>query len=164
MPRIAFEDLPDHGRIWIFPADRALAEAEARVLLDEVDRFLDGWAAHGVPLRCARTLRHDRFLIVGVDEDAEAPSGCSIDALMNSLAAMGAAMDVELLDHAPVWYRDGEEIRCVSRRTFRALAEAGEVGPETRVFDPTLTRLKELRGGALERPARESWHGRAFFR
>ena len=163
MPRIAFRELPDHGRIWIFPADRTLTEAEARVLLNEVDRFLDGWAAHGIPLRCARELRYGRFLIVGVDEDAEAPSGCSIDALMNSLAAMGAAMGVELLDHAPVWFRAGEEIRCVSRSDFRALSEAGKVGPDTWVFDTTLTRLADLRGGRMERPARESWHGRAFF-
>ncbi len=164
MPRISFEELPDHGRLWVFPADRALsAEEEARVG-EVVDAFLEGWAAHGQPLRSGRSLREGRFLLVGVDEDAEAPSGCSIDALTGALRDLGAELGLRLIDHAPVWYRDGEAIRAVPRAEFRALAEAGRVNPATRVFDTSLTRIAQARAGALEKPASESWHGRAFFR
>jgi hypothetical protein len=38
------------------------------------------------------------------------------------------------------------------------------VTPSTPVFDNTITTVGELREGAWERPAAESWHGRAFFR
>ena len=106
----------------------------------------------------------DHFLLVGVDEDASQPSGCSIDALVNRLEALAKSMGMALVDHAPVWYRDGDAIRAVSREEFRALAGSGEVGPETPVFDTTLTRISALRATGLERPARESWHGKAFFR
>lgn len=164
MPRIDFDALPDHGRVWVFPADRTLEADEAERLLQEVDDFLDGWAAHGAPLRSGRALREGTFLLVGVDEDASQPSGCSIDALVNRLEALGADLGVTLVEHAPVWYRDGEEIRVVSRPAFRALAGSGDVDSATPVFDTTLTRLAVLREGGLERPARESWHGRAFFR
>ncbi|HKJ01059.1 MAG TPA: hypothetical protein VJ997_01355, partial [Longimicrobiales bacterium] len=77
MPRIDFDDLPDHSRIWVFPASRALSADEAARLLAEVDGFLAAWAAHGHPLRSGRRLVDHHFLVVGVDEDAEAPSGCS---------------------------------------------------------------------------------------
>lgn len=164
MPRTDFETLPDHGRLWIFPASRTLTDAEERALLEVVDDFLDGWVAHGKPLRSGRELRERRFLVVGVDEDAEAPSGCSIDALVNRLRDAAGPMGVTLLDHAPVRYRDGDEIRTVSRPEFRVLAEGGEVDPDVRVFDTSLTRIGDLRRGMLERPARETWHGRAFFR
>ena len=122
------------------------------------------WAAHGVPLRSGRELRDDRFLIVGVDVDAEAPSGCSIDALVNRLRGLGGELSVSLIDHSPVWYREGEEIRTATRAEFRALAESGAVGRETRVFDTSLTTIGSFRGEQLERPAAETWHGQAFFK
>lgn len=164
MPRIAFDDLPDHGRLWVFPLSRPLAEAERAVVLGAVDAFLATWAAHGSPLRSGRELRDDRFLLVGVDEDAEAPSGCSIDALVNRLRAIGGDLGVTFIDHAPIWYRDAEGVQTVSRPEFKKLAADGSVSRDTRVFDTSLTRIADLRGGALERPAAETWHGRAFFR
>ena len=164
MPRIDFDGLPDHGRLWVFPLSRDLTPEERTSVLGLVDAFLDQWAAHGVPLRSARELRAGRFLLVGVDVDAEAPSGCSIDALVNRLRALGTELGVTFIDHAPVWFRDGDGIRAVSRAEFRALADAGETSPETRVFDTSLTVVGQARRGELERPASESWHGRAFFK
>lgn len=165
MSRITFDDLPDHGRLWVFPASRGLAAAEASTLLAWVDAYLDEWTAHGAPLRSGRELRGGHFLLVGVDEDAEAPSGCSIDALVNRLRELGGTMGVTLIDHASVWYRDGDDAQIcrVSRPEFRRLARDGSVGPDTVVFDTTLTRLSQVRAGKLEVPARDTWHARAFF-
>src|SRR3954463_9186172 len=78
MPRVDFKSLPEQGRLWIFASDRPLQDAEATLLLDEVDRFLDAWQAHGAPLRGARDWRDQRFLAVGIDPTAEQASGCSI--------------------------------------------------------------------------------------
>ncbi|MCG6955599.1 MAG: hypothetical protein LJF04_06365 [Gemmatimonadetes bacterium] len=164
MPRIDFHDIPDQGRLWVFPASRSLTPSEADALLAEVDAYLAEWAAHGVPLSSGRELRESHFLLVGVDEDVEAPSGCSIDALVNRLRALGQELGVAIIDHASVWYRRDGDIQRVSRPEFRQLAAAGQVGPDTTVFDTTLTQMSALRDGKLEVPARESWHGRTFFR
>jgi len=164
MPRIAFDALPDHGRLWVFPASRRLDRKESERLIREVDAFLDTWGAHGAPLRSGRELREGLFLLVGVDEGDSAATGCSIDALVNRLDALGAELGLHLIEHAPVWYRQGDEVRVVSRAAFRTLAREGEVDLDTPVFDTTLTRLSALRANGLERPARESWHGKAFFR
>lgn len=163
MPRTTLERLPDDARAWVFAADRPLAAAEAEELMDAVDRFLDGWHAHGQPLTSGRDLRYARFLIVAVDERTAPPSGCSIDALVRSLGELERTLGLSLLDHAPVWFRDGEEIVTADRARFRELAKAGQVSPETVVFDNTLTRLGQLRRGEWERPARDAWHRRAFF-
>ena len=163
MPRVPFEDLPDHGRLWVFPATRDLSDREAGVFIQAVDDFLESWSAHGVPLRSGRELKEGRFLLVAVDVDAEAPSGCSIDALVRRLRALGAELGVGLIDHAPIWYRAGGEFLTVSRGRFRSLVEEGAVASDVTVADTTLTSLRELREGGLERPAAETWHGGAFF-
>src|SRR5688572_24620362 len=73
MPIVPFDSLPDSSRIWIFGSDRPVTGPAAEQLLAEVDRFLDGWRAHGEPLRCGRLWADDRFLVVGVDQsDANA--------------------------------------------------------------------------------------------
>jgi hypothetical protein len=163
MPRVPFDRLPPHARLWIFAAGRPLSEGEHRRILSEADAFIDQWMAHGVPLTAARDLRHDRFVLVGVDEQAAGVSGCSIDALVRRMQQLETELGVELLDHGPVVYRDGETIARVSRERFAELATAGAVGLDTRVFDNTLTRVGDLQTGRWEVRAAEAWHGRAFF-
>ena len=163
MPRVTFDDLPDHARVWVFAAERPLAAGEQESLLRDVDAFLDGWAAHGVPLRCGRDLRYDRFLLVAVDEEAAGVSGCSADALTRKLREHERALGTALLDNGPVLYRSPHGIERVSRPAFGALADAGTVSPDSVVFNNTVADLGAVRAGRWETPARESWHRRAFF-
>lgn len=163
MPRVDFTTLSDTARTWVFAASRELQPAERDELLAGVDGFLDGWAAHGVPLTCARDWRYDRFLVVGVDEAAAGVSGCSIDALTHLLQEMERRLAVTMLDHGPVLYRSGDTIRQESRDAFGALVDAGQVDPDTIVFDNTITTVAALRAGEWETAARGTWHGRAFF-
>lgn len=160
---ISFSQLPGHARLWVFASERPLASDETTRLLDAVDAFLASWHAHQVPLMCARDWRHDQFLLVGADEQAAGVSGCSIDALVRSMKALGADLGVSLLDHGAVHFREGSQVRRLSRDAFGASAEAGEVSPETLVFDNTVTSVGALRAGGWERPASTSWHQRAFF-
>jgi hypothetical protein len=164
MPQVPFSKLPGHGRLWVFPLSRSLEATEAEACLSVVDSFLARWAAHGMPLRSARALLDDQFLLIGVDVDAEAPSGCSIDALVNQLKAMGQEMNVAFIDHSPVWYRTNGAVETATRGAFRELAKSGSVDAQTHVFDTSLTRVDQYRDGDLEREAAETWHGQAFFK
>lgn len=163
MPRTDFSAMPDDARLWVFSASRELSGDEKERLLDGVDAFLEEWKAHGVPLSCARDWRRDRFLLVAVDPRSEPPSGCSIDAMVRHLKGLETALDVRFTDNAPVMWLHGGGVRRAPRGDFARMATAGEVGPATTVFDNTITRVGQLRAGEWERPARESWHGRAFF-
>jgi hypothetical protein len=163
MPRIPFEDLPPHARLWIFPAARPLSADEARQVLAETDVFIDRWTAHGVPLTAGRDLRHDQFVLVAADERAAGVSGCSIDALVRRMTHLEAALGVELTNNAPVLYRHRQAIARVPREEFAALAAAGTVGLDTMVFDSTLPTVGDLRAGRLEVRAADAWHARAFF-
>lgn len=163
MSAARLEDFPGTARIWIFGADRELGAAETRELLGGVDGFLRGWAAHGVPLRAARSWLHGRFLIVAVDLERAPPSGCSIDALVHVLRDIEDRLGARFLGNEAVWYRDDTgAIRRASRPEFRQLAQQGGVTPGSTVFDNSITALSELRAGRWEGPASERWHA-AFF-
>lgn len=158
-----FERLPDQARLWVFASEHPLSGGERASLLAGVDGFLSRWKAHGAPLAAGRAWLYDRFLAVAVDESVTPPSGCSIDALVRMLKGMEAEIGSGLVDNTPVYYRSPRGIERVSRGRFRKLADAGDVTPDTPVFNNTITRLEEFRGGKWEGPARHSWQGRAFF-
>lgn len=158
-----FRHLPDSARLWTFGVSRPLEPGEEKALLDAVDGFLEEWKAHGHPLAAARDWRHGRFLLVAVDDRVTPPSGCSIDALVRTLSALEGTLGVEIVGGGPVWYREGGadgDIRRVSRSDFRTAAEEGRIDQSTMVFDPSLTRLGDLRAGKWELPAGSSWHAR----
>ena len=163
MPRQPFELLPDSARVWVFAAARPLEIEEREALLAEVDAFLDEWNAHRVPLDCGRDFRHDRFLIVGVDEEAAGVSGCSVDALVRTMKRLGQQLGVELIDNASVFYRDGDNVRRVSRDDFADQVAQGTVTADSTVYDNTVPTVGALRSGGWEAPASRTWHGRAFF-
>jgi hypothetical protein len=163
MPRISFEELPSDARLWIFAAERPLSTEESDRVLEATDAFIDEWAAHGVPLTAGRELRYNQFVLVGVDERAAGVSGCSVDALVRRMQQLEQVLDVELVNNGPVLYREGNVIERVSRERFAELAASGTVGPSTRVFDNTLTRVGDLVAGKWEVKAADAWHAKAFF-
>ena len=164
MPATTFDRLPDDARLWVFAAPRTLAPDESAALLERVDAFLERWAAHGAPVLGARDFREGRFLFVGADERATGVSGCSTDTLFHTLADVEQALGTNLRGTAAqVFYRDAAgEVKSAARPEFRALAQGGEVGEETVVFDNTVATVGELRAGRWETRFRDAWHARAF--
>jgi hypothetical protein len=158
MPLVEFEDLPDSARTWVFGADRSLDQAATDLLLDEVDRFLSQWHAHGSPLRAARDWKYGRFLTVAVDQSTAGASGCSVDGLFRSLKTMEPRLGASLVTSGLVFYRGkGDSIEAVDRERFTALSAEGKLTRKTRVFDPTVTTLGEWRA-RFELDAAQSWH------
>lgn len=152
-------DLPGDSRVWCFGASSRPTHEAVDRLRTSMASFLSEWTAHRAELRAAFDWLHDRFLVVAVDESRVGASGCSIDALTGQIRRLEEMTGVTLLDAAPVWYRDATgEIRQVGRDTFRELADRGEIGPDTKVFDLTVGTLDEVRTGGWEVEAGRSWH------
>jgi hypothetical protein len=157
MPRIDFAALPDHARLWVFVADRAVTDATP--LLDAVDAHLAQWAAHGVPLVCARDWRDQHFLAIAVDEAATGASGCSIDGLFRTIGRAQAQVGADLLASGRVAWRDAHgAIRVAPRGVFEALAAEGKVTAATPVFQTLVDTVGAWRAG-FEAPASTSWVG-----
>ena len=160
MSVIQIEDLPDSSRTWVFGSDRTLDEAKSQILMKEVDGFLQQWKAHGAELTSGRDWRYGRFLTVAVDQSTAGASGCSIDGLFRALKSLEPRLGASLVTSGLIFYCDDKgAVQSVSRERFGALGAQGEVGPQTRVFDPTVTSLAEWRA-RFELDLKDSWHAK----
>ena len=153
MPRLDISQLHDDSRIWIFGISPALDERQSARLLKGVDTFLDGWTAHNMSISSARDLLHGSFLVIGVDKRSET-SGCSIDRMFGLLRQLEGRFGVQILEANRVFVRHGDgHVDAITRAEFR---ERGD--KHTLVFDTLAERLGDVRSGAWEKPAEESWH------
>ena len=158
MPVVRFDSLPDDARLWVFAASEPVTGDQAEHLLDAVDEWLADWKAHGEPLTCARDWRDHRFLAIGVDQSTAGASGCSIDALFRVFKQLQAAGGVSMLSGGRVFHRNPTgEVVGQSRAEFAKSATSGDIGPDTMVFDTSVTSAGAYRS-SFERPARDSWH------
>jgi hypothetical protein len=162
MPMVPFDQLPDSSRVWVFGSDQPLVGAAADRLLVEVDRFLEQWKAHGLPLRSARQWRDDRFLAVGVDTTVEHASGCSIDGLFRVLQGLERVIGARLLGGGRVFFRDASGAPAtVDREGFAERIARGEVTRDTPVFDTSITSAADWRA-RFEQPAGAAWTAGLF--
>jgi hypothetical protein len=158
MPRVSFDSLPDDARVWVFGAASGITGPPSEQLLAAVDDFLAQWNAHGSPLVCGRDWRDDRFLAVGVDQSTAGASGCSIDGLFRTLARLEPELGTTMLGGGRVYYRDADgRVNATTRSAFNQLVAEGRIGPDTPVFDTTITSASAWRA-EFERPMRASWH------
>jgi hypothetical protein len=149
---IPFENMPDESRIWIYQSNRKMSDAEIAEIITELEKFLNNWAAHGAPLESAYCIKYNRFIILAVNQEAQAVTGCSIDASVAFIQSLEKKYDIDLLDKMNVTFKVGEFIAHKSLVDFKKMAK------EKSVTENTIEEWKEN----WEIPAEFSWHSRFF--
>jgi hypothetical protein len=95
---VPFEDLPEDSRIWIYQSNRKFSDAEFSEIETALQSFLEGWAAHGTSLESSYQLKYNRFIILAVNQDVQAATGCSIDSSVEFIQSLEQKYSVDLLD------------------------------------------------------------------
>jgi len=158
---VAFEQLPPGARVWIYQASRPLAPAEIGDVLPQLARFAEDWTSHGRNLLASAEIRHQQFLIIGLDEGVAGASGCSIDASVRFVAQLELALGVQLLEKSQLAFLRAGAVVLYPRGGLKQAVAAGAVGPATPYFDNTLATKGEL-ASAWPRPAGQTWLARYF--
>ncbi len=156
---IPFENLPDSSRVWIYQANRSFSDLELQEIRTQSEDFITQWTVHGSNLKASFEIRYKRFIIFGLDQELNMPSGCSIDASVNFIQQLEKQYNVELLDKMNVSYKQGEFIAYKNLIDFRKMAKEKAVSPNTIVFN-NLVNTKAEYLSDWEVPASESWHNR----
>jgi hypothetical protein len=153
-----FDQLPDHSRIWIFQASRALTSSESHRTLDAVNAYLEHWKAHGKPLSAGCKLVESRFLIVGADEQKAGASGCSIDALTRVIVGLNQELDIDFMQRNPVVLSDGERMIELPFQEVKSMLNTDKAA-KFKLFDITLSSKGDLKNG-IALPIKDSWVGK----
>mgnify|MGYP001165596257 FL=1 len=156
---VPFSSLPSHARVWVYQSSRVFTASENEEISAILTTFLSNWATHGTPLKTAFELRHNQFIVIGLDEEVKGASGCSIDASVHMIQSLESKYGLELLDKMNVCYREDTEIAYTPLKEFRKLAKTPKVSPDTIVFNNLVVDKAEYESH-WEVPAYDSWHSR----
>lgn len=158
-----FKEMPGHSRIWIYQADRQLDDEESKQLISAVTSFLQQWQAHGKDLKSSVMLRHNRLLIIAVDEAFNQASGCSIDAKVHFLQDLQQKMHLNLFDRDHLLMWQDKTIQCIRIPALKNAVQTGQLSADTLVFNNMIKGKNELENNWLV-PAKQTWLKRFFNR
>ena len=98
-------------RIIIYPASRPFSAKEAKIVTEKIFDFLPTWAAHGKPLSASFKIEKNQFVIISVDQDQEAASGCSIDSLGQVFRELDAEFNLGFFDRMKASFVENGEVK-----------------------------------------------------
>lgn len=156
---IPFNELPDSSRVWIYQANRSFSETELQEINEKLETFVTAWTAHGASLKAGFEIKYKRFIILGLDQELNVATGCSIDASVNFIQQLEKDYNVDLLDKMNVSYKQGEFVAHKTLIEFRKMAKEKAVSKNTIVFNNLVNNKAEYLN-EWEVPASESWHNR----
>ena len=156
---VDFNTLPEESRVWIYQANRSFSEDELHDIQSKLDIFIENWAAHGSDLQAGYTIKYKRFIILGLNQNENSATGCSIDTLVNFIQQLEKDYNVDLLDKMNVSYKQGEYVAYKTLTDFRKMAKDKAVSKNTIVFNNLVNNIAEFKEN-WEVPASESWHNR----
>ena len=156
---VDFKNLPDESRVWIYQSNRKFSEEEVTTIGLKTEAFLENWTAHGTDLEAGVEIKHNRFIVLGLNQANASASGCSIDASVHFIQSLEKELNLDLMDKMNVTYYNGEFIAHKSLVDFKKMAKNRSVSANTVVFNNLVT----TKGEYLEHwevPAKDSWHSR----
>lgn len=154
-----FEHFPSDTRVWVYQSNKQFSSEIVPRLKQVVDQFAQNWVSHNRQLRAHGDVLHDRFIILAVDETQADASGCSIDKSVHFLKQLESELGVDLFDRMTFAWKEGDEVKTADQAAFSSLYQAGEITPNTLVFDNLVKTKGELEEKWLK-PLNQSWHKR----
>jgi hypothetical protein len=156
---VDFNEIPNWGKLWVFPSSRKFYPQEISELKEEIEAFLNNWTHNDQGLNCAYQIKYDRFIIITVDDSKISLSLETHDSLVTLIQDLENKLEVILLDKINVCYKQGEFVQYKDLKEFKQLIKNKGVSKKTIVFDNMITTKKELENN-WEINIMDSWLGR----
>jgi hypothetical protein len=156
---VEFDKLPEESRVWIYQANRSFSEEELEEINFKLRKFLEAWTAHGKDLQASYSVKYKRFIVIGLNQNLNSATGCSIDASVHFIQELERDYNVDLMDKMNVSFKQGEFVAYKSLKDFKTMAKNRSVSKNTIVFNNLVTNITEFKEN-WEVPAKDSWHNR----
>ena len=158
---IPFSNLDFEARIWVYQANRPLTNEEVGIITETLKSALDTWEAHGKALTASGKVFEHRFIVIGVDERDELPSGCSIDKSTRWLQQIGSQMNIDFFDRSLAYLDDNGDLQTIPVPKIKQAVSEEVISPFTVIFDNQVaTKAQWMK--RWKTPASNSWLSRYF--
>lgn len=154
---VPLEEMPPQARVWVYMCDRTWEDGEVEQISFAIRPFLDEWTAHQRTLKSSYAIFYNRFLIIAVDEEVNAASGCSIDKSVSFIKSIEQRLNCNMMNRMLFAYKKGDQVIVAEKDDFERLVDAGLITDETLVFDNLVDTVHAL-NHRWEVPFVRSWH------
>lgn len=151
-----FNELPNNAKIFIYQTTSLFSEDQIEKIKSTLTEFLSGWAAHGKPLKGAYTIISKKFIVVGVDENQEKASGCSMDSLTHAIQEIESALGQNLMDRMQISYQKDGKIQTTSLSKFKQKVKSGELNRNDKLYNNSVNQMDQFVSQWLQ-PIGDSW-------
>jgi predicted HTH transcriptional regulator len=156
-----FEQLSNQSKIWIYASQIPFSETQKEIISNELKIFIDQWQAHGEELKASYEIKHNHFIIIGVDEDHHAPSGCSIDKSVQIIKSIEAKLNMDLTNRLVAYLWLEPNVQPILAFKIPSQIQEGALLVDTKVFDNSITALEKYKKEWIK-DAHETWLNRYF--
>tara|TARA_B100001778_G_scaffold89689_1_gene73111 strand:+ start:49 stop:531 length:483 start_codon:yes stop_codon:yes gene_type:complete len=154
---VSFNLLPPNAKVWIYQSDSNLSSKDVELIEKEVKLFLNNWSSHNKEIESSYEIRYNRFLIIGLNEDINSASGCSIDKSVNFIKNLQSILKVNFLNRLDVAYKIGNEINTISLLEFQNMIRENKLSKDSIVYNNMID-TKKLYLNNWETTIENSWH------
>ena len=156
---VHFDSLPMDARVWVYQSSREFSDIEVTTIASKTEEFMATWKRHGDDLKTSYVIKYNQFIVLGVDENLNNASGCSIDSSVHFMQQLEKEFDIDLMNKMNTAFKVGENINIVSLSDFQNFAKEGKITSDTTVFNNMIQSKGDF-DSKWEIPAIESWHKR----
>jgi hypothetical protein len=154
-----WNQLKPESKLWIYGAQRELSEQENNQINLLLDQFCDTWAAHGAKLDCGFNILHNRLILIAVDEESAAASGCSIDKSVEIVKDIDAQFNLDLFNRMRSYHVikvPQTKITSYEASEINQLLGSGELDQDSRMVNMQALILSEIAPN-FTRALSETW-------
>jgi hypothetical protein len=118
--------------------------------------FCQGWAAHGNQLTADFDVFHAQVLVLGVDEEVESASGCSIDKATAIFQQIESELQLDLFNRMNLTFLEDGVVRMIRMNDINQAFHSRLIKEDTVFLDNTISVLSDLRT-RWQVPFKDSW-------
>lgn len=149
------------SKVWIYQSNRQFTASEAEEIQQKLAVFTAQWKAHGHQLKAKAEMPYNFFIVLIVDQDSAAATGCSIDSSVRIIKEIESTYGVDLFNRFNMAYKIDNEVFVNTKEDFETLITIKKIGPQTIVFNNLVQTLAEYEQ-KWELPMEDSWHKSIF--
>lgn len=142
-------------KVWAYSISKPLSDEEKKQLLLDANAFASQWTAHENKLSAQCSIEENCVLLVQVDEEVYAASGCSIDKLQRFIKSAEQKFNLELLNRLLVPVEISGHYQILKSSEIKTLLENKNLSPESRILNTAISTEAELQH--WKQPLKASW-------